>query len=209
MTNLRYGIAGAVLTAAVLGGFVAAIPSMAEAMGTRSAQHPTAAGASAAPKPEASAAPKPEAAAAPKPDAAAAPKPAGARAEPAGRKPKAMAVPKPRWRNSKQFQEVKSGRITENGLVALWVRPARKEILGESFRTVPVPGPYTEVLLTEHARILLLDGESGSPDTFAQDLAHRKANRPGHVSPDQRQEGFTLTYDANGRVSQVDWLYVL
>jgi hypothetical protein len=103
------------------------------------------------------------------------------------------------WSNSTRFMQVESGSI-RNGTVYLKVRPAKKNILGESFETVPVPGPYTEVKLVAHARILLLDGESGSPEAFVDTLADRPA--------DQRDEAFDVIFDGRGHVSQVDWLYV-
>ena len=102
------------------------------------------------------------------------------------------------WAKSTQFMEIRSGQ-TRDGRVYLKVRPAKKRILGESFETVPVPGPYTEVAVTQNARILHLDGESGTPDAFVLDLRKR----------DNRVEGFDLTFDRKGRVTQVDWLYVL
>jgi hypothetical protein len=192
--NLRYGISGGLLTAAVLAGALAVIPVMAQANDGK---------------------PVPSAATGAPAAAKAAPAPAPARVDtnPGRDKPAvgALARPKvaakPRWAGSTQFQEVKSGTV-RGGRVVLLVRGAKKEQLGEGFRTVPVPGPFFEVTLTAHARILQMDGESGIPETFVTDLARRSPNRPNHVTPDERQEGFNLTYDKAGRVTQVEWLYV-
>jgi hypothetical protein len=57
------------------------------------------------------------------------------------------------------------------------------------------------VVLLPNARILLLDGESGTAESFVGALKQRSAS--------QSHEGFDITFDARGRVSQVDWLYVL
>ena len=110
----------------------------------------------------------------------------------------AQADPGRQWAKSKRFMEIQSGR-TRDGGVYLKVRPAKKRILGESFETVPVPGPYTEVVVAGNARILHLDGESGTADAFVLDLASR----------DNPVEGFDLTFDGRGQVTRVDWLYVL
>jgi hypothetical protein len=75
--------------------------------------------------------------------------------------------------------EIQSGQ-SRSGLVSLQVRPAQKRVLGESFETVTVPGPYAEVAVTANARILHLGGESGTPDAFVVALADRNPNRPGH-----------------------------
>jgi len=100
---------------------------------------------------------------------------------------------------AKQFMQVQSGRV-RGGVVTLKVRPAKKVILGESFETEPIPGPFSEVTLEPNARILMLDGESGAPETFVDILAKRSA--------DQRVEAFDITFDEEGEVSLVEWLYV-
>jgi hypothetical protein len=114
----------------------------------------------------------------------------------------------PRWTSSTQFMEIQSGQVRD-GRVYLKVRPAEKRILGEGFETVTIAGPFSEVALTVDARVLHLDGESGTVEVFVEDLAKRDPNRPDHVQADQRKEGFDLTFDSEGRVTQVDWLYVL
>lgn len=117
----------------------------------------------------------------------------------AASRPASSTAAKPRWAGTKQFLEVRSG-ATRNGVVTLAARPAKKVILGESFETQPIPGPYTDVTLVPNARILLLDGESGTPEAFLEDLRKRPA--------DQRSEAFDLTFNAKGQVTQVEWLYV-
>jgi hypothetical protein len=104
-----------------------------------------------------------------------------------------------RWRNTTAFMEIRGGAV-RNGTVHLTVRPAKKRVLGESFETVPVPGPYTEIATVPHARILYLDGESGSPEVFVDTLKARPAKL--------RVEGFDVHFNAKGAISQVDWLYV-
>jgi len=103
------------------------------------------------------------------------------------------------WAGAKKFMEVRSGRVS-NGVVTLKVRPAKKVILGESFETRPIPGPFTEVTVPRTARILMLDGESGTPEVFAAMLGERTAA--------QRGEAFDITFDAKGKVALVEWLYV-
>jgi hypothetical protein len=104
--------------------------------------------------------------------------------------------------------EIQGGQA-RNGQVYVQVRPAGKEILGESFETITIPGPYTDVAFAAHTRIRRLDGATETPEAFIADLARRDPNRPDHVQPDQRKEGFDLTFDDQGRVTQIDWLYVL
>jgi hypothetical protein len=103
--------------------------------------------------------------------------------------------------------EIKSGALRD-GVVHLEVRPAAKKVLGESFETEILPGPYFDAVMTANARVIHLDGESGTAEAFVIDLAERSPNRPNHVTPDERQEGFDLTFDGQGRVTQVDWAYV-
>jgi len=103
------------------------------------------------------------------------------------------------WSGAKQFMEVQSGQVT-GGMVTLKVRPAKKVILGESFETQPIAGPYTDVTVGANARILSLDGESGMPSAFVEALGRRTAN--------ERGEGFDITFGADGKVTLVEWLYV-
>lgn len=104
-----------------------------------------------------------------------------------------------RWADSTQFLEVREAR-TRDGVLLLTVRPARKRVLGESFETVPVPGPYTEVTVHEHARIVTVAGTPRAHEAFPVDLAARTAR--------QRGEAFDVTFDDQGRVFEVEWLYV-
>jgi hypothetical protein len=113
-----------------------------------------------------------------------------------------------RWANSTQFMEVRRG-TEQAGEIHLEVRPAKKVVLGESFATEVIPGPYFDVTMTATARVLHLDGESGTAEAFLTDLARRDPHRPNHVTPDQRQEAFDVTFDSRGRVTRVNWLYVL
>jgi len=105
---------------------------------------------------------------------------------------------KPPWTGTKKFMQVQSGQIN-GGVVTLTVRPAKKVILGESFETQPLAGPYTEVALGAQARILLLDGESGTAESFVGALGTRTAQQLG--------EGFDITFDTEGKVALVEWLY--
>jgi len=112
---------------------------------------------------------------------------------------KPVAVDRTSWAGTKQFMQVQTGRVS-GGAAILKVRPAKKVILGESFETAPIPGPYTEVTVPGNARILMLDGESGLPATFVAALGKRTAQ--------QRGEAFDITFDAHGKVTLVEWLYV-
>jgi hypothetical protein len=105
----------------------------------------------------------------------------------------------PSWKNKTVFMQVTSG-VVRGGTYYLKVRPAKKRILGESFETVSIPGPYTEVAMTAHSRTLLLDGESGSPEVFLDDLKRRTAS--------QADEAFDITFDKKGKITTVEWLYV-
>jgi hypothetical protein len=113
-----------------------------------------------------------------------------------------------RWANSTQFMEIRRG-TQQAGETHLEIRPAKKVVLGESFATEVIPGPYYDVTMTATARVLHLDGESGTAEAFLTDLARRDPHRHNHVTPDQRQEAFDVTFDRRGRVTRVDWLYVL
>jgi len=104
-----------------------------------------------------------------------------------------------RWAGTKQFMQVQSGRVS-GGAVTLQVRPAKKVTLGESFETQPIPGPYTTATVPGSARILSLDGESGSPEAFVGTLGTRTAQ--------QRGEAFDITFDATGTITLIEWLYV-
>jgi len=110
-----------------------------------------------------------------------------------------VSVDRSTWAGAKQFMQVESGHVS-GGLVTLNVRPAKKVVLGESFETEPIPGPYTEVTVKTNARILLLDGESGTAESFVGDLGKRAAK--------DRGEAFDITFDASGKVTLVEWLYV-
>jgi hypothetical protein len=121
--------------------------------------------------------------------------------------PAATASPSPatgvdgrRWAGTTRFLQIRDGWSLADGSARLAVRPARREILGEGFATVPVPGPYAEVAVPPSARIVALGGGSGTVAAFVEDLAARPADR--------RVEGFDVTFDADGLVSRVDWLYV-
>lgn len=108
------------------------------------------------------------------------------------------AVSRPPWSGTKQFMQVQSGQAG-GGTVTLKVRPAKKVVVGESFETQPIPGPYSEVTVRADARILSLDGESGAPGSFVDALGRRTAQ--------QRAEAFDVTFDATGEVTLIEWLY--
>jgi len=123
--------------------------------------------------------------------------PGAAAAAPTEVKP--VAADRRSWAGTKQFMQVESAQA-RGGVVTLKVRPAKKETLGESFETKPIAGPYVAVTVQKNARILLLDGESGTPETFAGALGKRTAR--------QRGEAFDITFAADGKVTLVEWLYV-
>lgn len=95
-----------------------------------------------------------------------------------------------------QILEVKVYR----GSTMLKVQPARKNPLGESFETVPLPEKPCEVLLLSDARIVTAGGESGTAEVFVDVLARRPAR--------ERNAGFDLTYNPEMNVSRADWLFV-
>ena len=81
-----------------------------------------------------------------------------------------------------QFMEISSG-VHRDGSVYLGARLARKEILGESFETVPTPGPYTEVEMpADGSRQLLLNGGSGTAESLVQALGSRTEAQVGRAS---------------------------
>ncbi|MFI6101890.1 hypothetical protein ACIA8G_40605 [Lentzea sp. NPDC051213] len=114
-------------------------------------------------------------------------------------KPPPPAVKPPSWKNKTEFMQVESGAVRGN-TVFLKVRPAKKRILGESFDTVSIPGPYTEVAMATPSRALFLNGESGDPKVLVDDLKKRSAS--------DANAAFDITFDQNGKVTTVEWLYV-
>ena len=101
------------------------------------------------------------------------------------------------WRG-KQFMQI-SGFEYQAGDAILFVRPARKEVLGESFETKPIEGPYSQVMLLKDARILTLDGESGTTEAFIKVYAN--------LSRTRQAEGFDLTFNDEGDVVEIEWLF--
>ncbi|HST83035.1 MAG TPA: hypothetical protein VLL08_14975 [Kineosporiaceae bacterium] len=103
------------------------------------------------------------------------------------------------WAGSTQFLQIKSAR-EEDGVTYLKVRPAEKEILGESFETVTIGGPWTEVMMSALASNVPLGGDPGDADALRTSLRKRQARSV--------DEGFDISFFGNGEVNQVIWLYV-
>jgi hypothetical protein len=129
---------------------------------------------------------------APAPPAAAAPDPTTA----------ASASPLPpggaRWAGHDQFMQVQRAAVV-GGRLVLSVRVATKRDLGESFETVPGPGPFTDVAASPNVVVKKLDGTTQPAATFLTDLARRK----------NPVEAFTVRFGPDGLVTSIDWLYNL
>ncbi|WHT20274.1 hypothetical protein N8J89_04165 [Crossiella sp. CA-258035] len=99
----------------------------------------------------------------------------------------------------KHFVQIDKG-TTRDGTTYLDIRPAKKEHLGESFETITLGGPHSEVPLARNSRIVSVKGKASTVPEFLTDL-HR-------IPPKQRDEGFDVTVDDQGTITQVAWLYV-
>jgi hypothetical protein len=104
-----------------------------------------------------------------------------------------------RWADSTQFLQIKGGR-ERDGVTYLQVRPAEKNYLGESFETVTIGGPWTEVVFSALGSHVPLRGAPGDGDALRKALADRPAR--------EVDEGFDITFAGNGQVRTVTWLYV-
>jgi hypothetical protein len=105
-----------------------------------------------------------------------------------------------RWAGTTQFLQIQSAR-ERAGITYLKVRPADKEYLGESFETVTIGGPWTEVVMSAPAQNVPLRGVGGDAGQLRKQLAERTSS--------DREEGFDLTFLPQGEVSKVTWLYAM
>jgi hypothetical protein len=103
------------------------------------------------------------------------------------------------WAGSTQFLQIKSAR-KKGDVTYLKVRPAEKEMLGESFETVTIGGPWTEVVMSALASNVPLGGDPGDADALRSSLRKRPAS--------EVDEGFDISFFGNGEVKDVTWLYV-
>ena len=105
-----------------------------------------------------------------------------------------------RWAGTTQFLQIQSAR-EKDGITYLKVRPAKKEYLGESFETVTIGGPWTEVVMSALAENVPLKGVGGDADQLRRQLSQRTTS--------DREEGFDISFVDQGEVRKVTWLYVL
>jgi hypothetical protein len=102
------------------------------------------------------------------------------------------------WAGNTEFLQIKSAR-QRGGVTYLKVRPAEKEYLGESFDTITIGGPWTEVVMSALGENVPLRGAPGDADALRTMLAKRRAI--------EIDEGFDISFFGNGQVSKVTWLY--
>ncbi|WP_199439356.1 hypothetical protein [Umezawaea beigongshangensis] len=102
------------------------------------------------------------------------------------------------WRSEKRFAQVTG---LENGTtVTLVLQAAEKRPLGEGFETEPLDVPRCSAQMTGDARVLTVAGGSSTPREFVEAVADRSAS--------DREEGFDLTFDGSGRITEVRWSHV-
>jgi hypothetical protein len=102
------------------------------------------------------------------------------------------------WKSEKRFAQVKG--FINGTTVTLFLQAAEKEPVGEGFETEPLDVPQCSAEMTEDARVLTVANESSTPQEFVEVVADRSAF--------DRDEGFDVTFDAQGRITEVRWLYV-
>ncbi|MCO1582158.1 hypothetical protein M8C13_41065 [Crossiella sp. SN42] len=86
------------------------------------------------------------------------------------------------------------------GILALAVAATSGKHFVQSFETTTQGGPYSELPPARNSRIVSAKGKASTERTFLIDLAR--------IPPKQRDEGFDVTVDDQGTITQVDWLYV-
>jgi hypothetical protein len=102
------------------------------------------------------------------------------------------------WAGSTQFLQIQSAR-EQDDITYIKVRRAEKRSLGESFETVTVGGPWTEVVLNALFDNVPLRGDPGD----ASQLRAQLKNRVGT----QKNEGFNIAFDSTGQVIKITWLF--
>jgi hypothetical protein len=110
------------------------------------------------------------------------------------------APPSKPWAGTTQFMQIERARDA-NGTMFLNVRRAEKEILGESFETVTIEGPWTEVAMAVDAVNVPLKRVGVKAKELVVALQQRSFS--------QLKEGFDITFNEKGEISKVKWLYVL
>jgi len=109
-------------------------------------------------------------------------------------------APANKWAGSTQFMQIERARDA-NGTTFLNVRRAEKEILGESFETVTIEGPWTEVAMSTDAVNVPLKRVGVPVKSLVVALQRRTSS--------QLKEGFDITFNKQGEIIKVKWLYVL
>ncbi|ALG10346.1 hypothetical protein AOZ06_28710 [Kibdelosporangium phytohabitans] len=122
-------------------------------------------------------------------------------AEKAGGSSSAMTEPFARctWRGQKKFVQV-LGWVRAGDESVLYLREARKEHLGESFETVSLEQPTCQAAMRTTVRIHRLGNRPSTLNDLIDDLAALN-NR-------SKKEGFDVTFDGDGTVSEVHWLFI-
>ena len=109
-------------------------------------------------------------------------------------------VPPPNWKGTTQFLQIKSSG-TVDGEEYLVVRQARKNTVDKTVQTVSLDHePWIKATISTAAVNVLGPGISGDAGQLTAALAERKA---GEIT-----KGFDVTFDKDGQVSKVTWLYV-
>jgi hypothetical protein len=113
--------------------------------------------------------------------------------------PTPSASPSIGWNGTTQFLQIKSSEVVDN-VEYLEVRLAEKNAVGDNFETVTLGGPWTRVEISAQAENVPLKGIGGDAGQLTAALAERSAK--------ESDEGFDVTFDKNGLVRKVTWIYV-
>jgi hypothetical protein len=103
------------------------------------------------------------------------------------------------WAGTTQFLQVGDSREAD-GVEYLEVKQAKKDGTGKAFKTVSLDGPWINVVLSDKA---VNDPKSEARGDSAKLRAALAERTKAELS-----KGFDLTFDDQGQVSKVTWLYV-
>jgi hypothetical protein len=103
------------------------------------------------------------------------------------------------WAGTTQFLQIGDSRKAD-GVQYLEVKEAKKDGTGKAFKTVSLDGPWINVVLSDKA---VNDPKSEARGDSAKLRAALAERTKAELS-----KGFDLTFDDQGQVSKVTWLYV-
>lgn len=114
-------------------------------------------------------------------------------------KPSAPKTEECAWRNEKKFVQIVSTARLSGQPAVLHVREARKKPLGESFETETLDKPLCQTTMPDTAQVNQLRAGPSTTTEFLKAVSG--------LSPRQRNEGFDVTFDNQGVIARVDWLF--